>query len=429
MTTTVPTETAQNQETTHIHDFASKLLQPSILPRLKEYVRVQAEIRRRAARDGGDPAAADFTDLFARLDDVPVSVNLDLTTACNYKCDHCVDLDILNTGIRYDHDKLKDSLARLARRGLRSVIVIGGGEPTVYPGFGEIIRFMKSLKLAIGIVSNGSGNRKIAEVADCLDAHDWARLSLDSGTDETFQAMHKPRKPVSLDQICESVAEIKDKNPAVAIGYSFIITWKGAEINDFQIHPNIHEMVMATERARRYRFDYISFKPFLTRAEANNAEVIGLDGVRGTMDELFALIRRNFAECKKLETPGFRVIESTNLRVLMDGSFRSYMQQPRNCHMQWFRQVISPLGLFNCPVYRNQPHGRLGHKHSYSEEGETRKAQIETLKLVQSFDASEQCKEVTCLYNRVNWFIEDLVRHPEKLERLEAVPERGDYFL
>ena len=39
-------------------------------------------------------------------DFAPISINLDLTTACNYACDHCVDLDILNTGIRFDHDKL-----------------------------------------------------------------------------------------------------------------------------------------------------------------------------------------------------------------------------------------------------------------------------------------------------------------------------------
>ncbi len=417
-------QVAQNQELSHVHDFASKLLQPSVLPRLQTYVRAQAEIRRRLER--GEPLD---DAVLNGLDDVPVSVNLDLTTACNYRCDHCVDLEILNTGIRYDHDRLKEGLALLARRGLRSVIVIGGGEPTVYPGFGDIVRFMKGLGLSLGIVTNGSGNRKIAEVASCLDEHDWVRLSLDAGTDETFQVMHRPRKPITLDEICEGVPGIKQANPRVAVGFSFIITWKGAEGNGMKIHPNLHEMVLATERARRYQFDYISFKPFLTRAENNNAEIIDIDGEPATLDDLLATIRRNIAECKKLETPTFRVVESTNLRVLENGTFREYMRQPRNCHMQWFRQVISPLGLFNCPVYRNQPHGRIGHKHAYSAPAELPAVQRSALKLIQTFDATEQCKEVTCLYNQVNWFIEDLVEHPEKLETLAPRPERGDYFL
>ncbi len=414
----------QKQELAQVHDFASKLMQPSVLPRLKQYVRWQSEIRRRIHE--GRP----LKDLLDRIDDVPVSVNLDLTTACNYKCDHCVDLEILNTGIRYDHDKLKDSLKILAERGLRSVIVIGGGEPTVYPGFQEIIRFMKGLDLSVGIVSNGSGNKKIAEIADCLGPQDWVRLSLDSGTDETFQVMHKPRKPISLDEICEGVPPIKDRNPVFPVGFSFIITWTGAEGNGMKIHPNVHEMAMAAERARRYRFNYISFKPFLTRAEANNAEIVDLaDRETSATAEVIETIRKNVAEARKLETADFKVVESTNLRVLENGTARNYMRQPKNCHMQWFRQVVSPLGLFNCPVYRNQPHGQISHKHAYAELKDLNLAQRNTMKLIATFDATEQCKEVTCLYNHVNWFIEDLVEHPEKLDALEPAPDRGDYFL
>jgi MoaA/NifB/PqqE/SkfB family radical SAM enzyme len=415
---------ASRAELAPVHDFAAKLLQPSLLPRLKSYVRLQAEIRRRIAE------RRTIDDLLERADGVPISINLDLTTACNYKCDHCVDLDILNTGIRYDYEKLKAGLKELAARGLRSVIVIGGGEPTVDPYFVEVVRFMKGLGLQVGIVSNGSGNKKIAEVADLLDEKDWVRLSLDSGTDSTFQVMHKPRKPITLDQICETVAAIKERNRVTKVGFSYIITWKGAHTNDTDIHENLHEMVMGAERARRYGFDYISFKPFLTRAEANNAEIVGLeDEKRAEFEDVMATIRRYVDEAKKLETENFKVVESTNLRVLENGTFRNYMEQPKNCHMQWFRQVMSPLGLFNCPVYRNQPHGQIGGKHAYTDPAELNQVQRSTLKLVATFDATEQCKEVTCLYNHVNWFIEGLVRHPERLDALEAGTERNDTFL
>lgn len=415
---------ASRAELAPVHDFTAKLLQPSILPRLKSYVRLQAEIRRAIAEKRS------LDELLDKADGVPISINLDLTTACNYKCDHCVDLDILNTGIRYDYDKLKDGLKALAERGLRSVIVIGGGEPTVDPYFCEIMRFMKGLGLQLGVVTNGSGNKKIAEIADILDAKDWVRLSLDSGTDETFQVMHKPRKPVSLDQICDGIAGIKAINKVTKIGFSYIITWKGAHTNDRDIHENLHEMITATERARRSGFDYISFKPFLTRAEANNAEVVGIeDDKKADFDGVITQIRAYVDEAKKLETDTFKVVESTNLRVLENGTFHNYMTQPKNCHMQWFRQIVSPLGLFNCPVYRNQPHGQLGHKHAYSDVAELNAVQRSTLKMITTFDATEQCKEVTCLYNHVNWYIEDLVRHPEKLDAVKAGEERNDTFL
>ena len=108
-----------------IHDFATKLTQPGAREALERYVEWQV-----AQREATDMDAEALAELAGRVPDfAPVSINLDLTTACNYQCDHCVDLDILNTGIRFDHDKLISSLGLMAERGLKSVIVIGGGEP------------------------------------------------------------------------------------------------------------------------------------------------------------------------------------------------------------------------------------------------------------------------------------------------------------
>ena len=34
----------------------------------------------------------------------------------------------------------------------------------------------------------------------------------DSGSDEVFQAMHKPRRPITLDEICAGIPPVKKKN-------------------------------------------------------------------------------------------------------------------------------------------------------------------------------------------------------------------------
>lgn len=403
-----------------IHDFAAKLRQPSLLERLKDYVLWQAALRRGTKLDDPHSLPPDYA---------PVSINLDLTTACNYACDHCVDLDILNTGIRYDFENLKSSLDRLWQKGLRSVILIGGGEPTVFPQFEETVEFLKKRDIAVAIVSNGSGNAKILKVAHLFGPKDWVRLSLDSGSDETFQKMHKPKKPVTLDQICEGIPPIKAKNPNFQIGFSYIITWKGATANDFQIVENIGEIGMATERAKKYKFDYISMKPFLVRAEKNNAEIVGLDQ-DSHLQEITKKIRESVDEAKRhYDGDGFRVVESTNLRVLMTQTWSDFVRQPTQCHMTFFRQVLSPLGLFICPVYRHVPHAQLGSKAAFGTDlnyQETRHAMKER---ILSFHATEECKEVTCLYNPANWWIEDLIQHPERLESLEASAENFDFFL
>ena len=406
-----------------MHDFAAKLRQPSLLGRLQGYVRWQARVR--AAQAAGQPVA----DLMRELDDVPISINLDLTTACNYACDHCVDFEILNTGARYDHEKLLSSLELLAKRGLKSVIVIGGGEPTTYPKFEEAMIRMKDLGLKLGLVTNGTGMAKVRDIAHRLDARDWVRLSLDSGTDETFQRMHKPRKAITLDQICEGIPPVKAVNRATKIGFSYIIVWRGCSANDAAITENVHEMYTAAERARRYGFDYISFKPFLVRADENNAEIVDITQQSNRVADVMGAIRQQLDLSKRLETDSFKVVESTNLRVLANNSFRNYTRQPQQCHMQLFRQVLSPLGLFNCPVYRHVEKAKIGDKHSYADDASVARAQQSTARLIGEFNAEHECREVTCLYNDVNWFIEDLIRNPGKLDDLLPVEERNDSFL
>ena len=402
-----------------IHDFSAKLRQGEVLSRLKDYVNWQIGVRKQST------ASPSSLPNFA-----PVSINLDITTACNFACDHCVDKEILNTKERYQQGKLLDSLKVMSDRGLKSVIVIGGGEPTLYRYFVETIEFMKSLGLQVAVVSNGSRTDRIAEVAHCLDANDWVRLSLDSGSDEIFQAMHKPLIRITLDEICEGVPKIKTINPNFKVGFSFIITWQNARINDTNIVENLDEMVQAAQRAKDYRFDYVAFKPFLTRAEENNAEIVDLNETQKHFDQIKRRISVLLEEAKKLESDSFQVYATTNLKVLLKGISEKYMNQPHQCHMQYFRQVLSPLGLYNCPVYRNQPNGRLGNLDAYSSKDLFNITLADTGQKIKTFDSAHECREVTCLYNTVNWWIEDLIENPEKLESLappvDFVP---DFFL
>jgi len=419
-------EVKKQTELSPIHDFMGKLRQPEVIENLKEYVSWQSQWR-----EGFAAGSITFEEALETAPTrAPTSINLDVTTACNYRCDHCVDMDILNKNINYEHDLLKDSLTYLAEKGLRSVIIIGGGEPTAYKGFEDIVRHLKAMNIQIGVVTNGSMMKKIEAVADVLQERDWVRLSLDSGTNETFRAMHKPgSKKCTLEWICEHIPPIKKLNAKFMIGFSFIIVWKDCETNAMKIIENVDEIVTATKLAKQYQFDYISLKPFLTRAELNNAEVVGIDKEQENVESIMSKIRNSVTQAQELEDENFAVVESTNLRVLENGTYMNYTNQPHNCHMQYFRQVLSPLGVFNCPVYRHVPHALLGEKHAYASEAGLQATQKNTLRLIESFDATEECKDVTCLYNHANWFIEDLINHPEKLDSLDSSFDRSDFFL
>jgi hypothetical protein len=186
-------------------------------------------------------------------------------------------------------------------------------------------------------------------------------------------------------------------------------------------------MTLAAEYAKKYGFDYIAYKPFLTRSPVNHAEVLDFQAMQSYLDEIIAKIKNQFAQAQKHETPNFRVYSTTNLKMLLNKSAQSYMHQPTQCHMQFFRQVLSPLGLFLCPVYRNQDKAKLGDKNSYTNSQKLEQTLSQTAKSILSFNAQEECKEITCLYNHVNWWIEDLIAHPENLDSLQFEGEQ-DYF-
>lgn len=387
-----------------VHDFVRKLRQRGLHGPVIDYVRWQAA--RRAALQSGtaEPAYPDLA---------PLSINLDLTTACNYACEHCIDLDMLNSGISHDDATLRASLLEMRRRGLRSVILIGGGEPTVHPRFTDMVRFLKELGLDVAIVSNGSRNDRIASIVDVLGPQDWVRLSLDAGTDATFQALHKPKRPIRLEEIVAGVLPWRERRPDLRIGFSFVVTWLGNErVAGEHVTENLHEMAAAARLARDHGFSYISFKPFLLRTEAG-AEVMEPDA-QGGPDEssLVQRLRQGLAEARQYASPDFAVVESTNLRLLLAGTWREWTHQPKTCHMQALRQVLSPLGLWNCPAHRGVPEARLDARDAYADPARVQRSQTRLVEALDAFDASVRCRAVTCLYHATNWHLEAAIADP-----------------
>lgn len=384
-----------------VHDFVAKLKQPGLRDRVLDYVTWQRAVRKAKAAGDTAPAMPEWA---------PLSINLDLTTACNYACDHCIDWDILNSGKQHLYAELIASLDHMAARGLRSVILIGGGEPTVHPRFRDTVRHCKSLGLQVAIVTNGSYNDRIADVVDCMDERDWIRLSLDSGTDATFQAMHHPKKAITLEAICEGIPPLRERNPAPRVGFSYVIVWDGvARAADAPPSlENIDEIPLAAALAKAHGFDYISFKPMLTRAE-DGAEVLEAESA---LAEVLARIRARIDEAKQHASDTFAVLESTNLKVLEQGTWASWTRQPQMCHMQGLRQVLSPLGLWNCPAHRGVEKARIASKTAYAEETSLRATADATASMLETFDARAECAEVTCLYHAANWWIEAAIEDP-----------------
>ena len=97
--------------------------------------------------------------------------------------------------------------------------------------------------------------------------------------------------------------------------------------------------------------------------------------------------------------------------------------------MQALRQVLTPLGVFNCPGYRGAPHGRIEDSEAYCDSNAIKKTVLQLSEILDQFDASEQCANVTCLYHSTNWWLQELIDRPEELEKIEPTDDTTDFFL
>jgi hypothetical protein len=95
--------------------------------------------------------------------------------------------------------------------------------------------------------------------------------------------------------------------------------------------------------------------------------------------------------------------------------------------MQALRQVLTPLGVYNCPAHRGVDKARVGDKPAYASEANAAATGEAVAGLLDGFDASHECRHVTCLYHDVNWWIEGMVK--DGRDPVEVGAENADYFL
>ncbi|MCE5275253.1 MAG: radical SAM protein [Deltaproteobacteria bacterium] len=397
------------------HDFSAKLRQASIIESLRQYIAWQRELRATSVTAGLPKFG-------------PISLNLDLTTACNFSCPHCVDSRLLNTGDYLDLDTIKRSIETLQKNGLRSVIIIGGGEPTIHKNFEDIVRFIRDRGIQVGIVTNGSRLDKVAKVADVLEDGDWLRISLDAGKESTFFKAHRPRGRTSLEGILQGAREIKALNPRVSLGYSYVIVWEGIMVNGYELCPNVDEMAQAVSLAKDFSFDYVSFKPCLMRLEGNQKESLFDTPDAEREARVIEKIKTNLDGARQASRDGVKILESVNLEAMLNLKVHELKVQPEVCHCQFFRTVLAPAGIFHCPGLRGVEQGKIGDSVGYKGKANFDFTQERLEHSMRTFNAHLECNTVVCFYHHVNWWIENFISSGKDVSEIPEV-EDNNFFL
>ena len=174
----------------------------------------------------------------------PISVEMTLTNACNMNCVYCSDATLRSRqGMKeqISLEEFKRLFDDLAKGGTKGIVIEGGGEPTMYSHFDEIVDYARAAGLAVGLITNGS--KRLSE--ETLSKFEWIRVSLDASTPVEYKKL----KGVDFyEKVIDNIAHYARYCQTVGVGY--VVTSQ----NISQIEP----LVM---RLRELKASYIQLRP------------------------------------------------------------------------------------------------------------------------------------------------------------------------
>jgi len=102
-----------------------------------------------------------------------ISTHVSPEGRCNLDCDYCSVMR-RKTFDRLRLEDIKNYTLKLKSRGLKATILTGGGEPTLYPQFNELVSWLSGQGLKLGLITNGTTTERVTD----WTAFTWVRVSI-----------------------------------------------------------------------------------------------------------------------------------------------------------------------------------------------------------------------------------------------------------
>jgi radical SAM protein with 4Fe4S-binding SPASM domain len=181
----------------------------------------------------------------------PVRVVLEPTNLCNHNCIFCFYSNFRDTNKVYlSSEKLFELAKDFKKLGVKSVSLVGGGEPMIHPAIYDLIRWFHENKILISITTNGS-SCKDSEIDTIVRASTYIRVSLNAASVQTHNIINAP-KSSQFERIINNIEKLRKHRDK--IGANMLIGIKNAIFD-----KNFHEIEEMVDLGERLKVDYIMF--------------------------------------------------------------------------------------------------------------------------------------------------------------------------
>lgn len=327
----------------------------------------------------------------------PITIDMALTRACNYKCVYCYATLQENTGkykIRKEH--MRPFLDDCAELGVKGISLVSDGESSINPCFVDTIQYGHSLGLAMATASNAYLMRE-QMLRQILPHLTYLRVNITAGEEGRYKEIMGVGDG-KFEQVCSNIKlamRLKEENNwGCTVGMQMVLM---PEFED--------QIIPLAKLAVELGVDYLVIK------HCSDDE----NGALGVNYEAYERTYSKIREAEGLTNP--RTLIKAKWSKLQDGNLRSYQR----CYGPPFLLQISGTGLIApCGMLFNDRYKRYHMGNITTQRfkevvrSEAYWAVIKTL-ASEEFNAQKMCGSL-CLQHSVNKYLDGYKKGKIKLE-------------
>ncbi len=216
----------------------------------------------------------------------PIEIEISPSGACNHRCVFCA-VDYIGYQPDFlDKDIILRDIVQMSKRGLKSVICSGEGEPLLNKDMPNIANGIKACGVDVAMSSNGVLFTK-EKAKDCLEAFTWIRFSIASLEENSYNKIQRG-KADDLDRVKTNLTEVvkikRDKKLKTTLGVQCLL-----------LPDNINQLSDMAKQLREIGVDYLTIKPYSQHLHSENSFQIDYNEMLELEETLKQYITEDFA--------------------------------------------------------------------------------------------------------------------------------------
>lgn len=216
----------------------------------------------------------------------PIEIEISPSGTCNHRCIFCA-YDYIGYEPRFlNKDILFRDIEHMSRRGLKSVICSGEGEPLLNKDMPEIANRIKSFGVDVAMSTNGVLLTR-ERIQECLKAFTWVRYSIASMEQSSYDKIQRG-KDGDLEKVkinlSEAVRYKRDNQLETTLGVQCLLL------------PDNQKYVLDMARELRdIGVDYFTIKPYSQNLHSENSFDVDYEEMLDLEKELQAYVTDAFS--------------------------------------------------------------------------------------------------------------------------------------